>query len=666
MKSATERLFGIPELVIAIALYLEMRDLVRFVRTNHQTYAACMSLLYRDRIDLRDTHKEILYSADSLRALARNAHALRVLRMDEHFLNFLYQSLLESNPDLPPLDVGEATSVSVRDIPLPQPSQDPQARASPAIYRTIPFQPMRQLTAILFITNPVLEVWRDPLLKCQGADLARVCHLVQLNPSLNFLTVCQVRIRTRDELDLLARTISGLSGLQRLFLSIVASEEVVHRVIPAISMCLPSSAMSVMLKLEFQTDEPSNLPPSASATETAADLMTALSEHREPLLNLYDLEIDSGVFMSVELIFAIFSRCPNLYRIDVPRVERVEDVERVAEFIVEHCPKIQEISQEDPTYDTSGSLILTIADRLPEHSLVEVCLEGYSEDEVERLGASLLRHCFSLERVVLRNCQQLSSASIDLILGHCSFLDTFEIDGDTPHTFALDLANAIHGIESTHLQELWLAVKIDDYYNQLGVVDLINTFRAFEDHPTETQLFRSVTSPYSSFYRSIGALTNLRILDLKVALEPRTRAQQQQAIADGYVQDPEDSDTDADSNLVGLEPAPQRYESYKLRCFPGLMTLGKELPDGRRGWGCLDLWQGLGNLEQLRGSFSVDAYRRHGQDFGEQEIRWIARWWPNLKVAEFYHAKKGKPLPVIAPHFKWLQERLPGLKVVVE
>ncbi|KAG0203650.1 hypothetical protein BGX33_008976 [Mortierella sp. NVP41] len=682
METASEKLFGIPELTTSIAVYLEMGDLVRFMQTCRQVYTVCVPLLYNNHLDMIHTHGEMVFSEDSLQALARNAHSLRSLRMDDYFLNFVYKGLLEANPDLPPLDVGEATSVSVRDIPLP-PLKDPQTKQTPAIYKTIPFQPIRQLRSILLLTLPIVEVWRDPLQRRQGIDIAQICHLIQLNPLLDFLTVNQVRIRTQDELDLLARTVSGMTNLKQTWLSIVAPEAMVHRVIPTIFLCLPRSATFVTFTLSFQRDEPSDLPPPAPAMETAADLMTALSEQQDPLPGLLELEIAIPVFMSPEMIFAIFGRCPNLERIDVPRVERAEDVERVAEFIVKHCPKIQEISQEDPTYDTSGSLILAIADRLPEDSLTWFYMEGYNENEAERLGASLLRHCYSLRKIIFRKCQRLSSVSIDMILEQCSVLDMFEINGETPHTFALDLRQATREIASPLLEELWLAVKTDEMLNEPTTIEIINQVDMRLYHQDGPQILREVIEPYEEFYRAIGALTRLRVLDLRVAVpplvprqpqpqpQPQTLSQTQQDNADDSDSDSDmdsdaDADADVDPNSVGLEPVPERDETFRDRCFPGLMTLGKELPGGHRGLGYLGLLQGLKNLEELRGSFSVDVYRRHGQNIGENEVQWMATHWPKLKVAEFFPKKKrGGSAPKVDEHFEWLQTELPDLEVTL-
>lgn len=90
-----------------------------------------------------------------------------------------------------------------------------------------------------------------------------------------------------------------------------------------------------------------------------------------------------------------------------------------------------------------------------------------------------------------------------------------------------------------------------------------------------------------------------------------------------------------------------------------MLTLEDRVSD-RLGW--LQLLDGLGNLEELHGSFSLDAMLP-GFEFSQEEADWVVEHWPKLKFIEFYTPSERENVILPSPVQSMIQ-RLPGLQVV--
>ena len=156
-------------------------------------------------------------------------------------------------------------------------------------------------------------------------------------------------------------------------------------------------------------------------------------------------------------------------------------------------------------------------------------------------------------------------------------------------------------------------------------------------------------------YRKIGALTELRRLDMWVTYDVRALLE-----------------------IEGEEHSRHDMETaYKKVCFPGMLTIGDGNTDGR--WGFLEVFAGLDKLEIIEGSFNVlpvvDLTPEYSCLIGEREVRWMAKHWPLLKHADLLQGfscrnteeekgegeKKGSDSQLPAC-FKLLDELLPRLR----
>ncbi|KAF8931217.1 hypothetical protein BGZ47_000188 [Haplosporangium gracile] len=209
-------------------------------------------------------------------------------------------------------------------------------------------------------------------------------------------------------------------------------------------------------------------------------------------------------------------------------------------------------------------------------------------------------------------------------------------------------ANTVESVQISALDEDWeinidwlstATILLGDLFHQEWALAKFNELKLYiqldeeQEEPDEEELIFSDPMPrwtigLERFYRQIGALTQLRVLDLRVAVERGNQG----------------SDGD--------------YITYKDKTFPGLLTLENQ-SKGRLGW--LQLLGGLGNLEVLCRLFNLDAMLPR-LEFGQREANWVVEHWPKLKFIELYTFLKDTVAVYPAPVQSML-DQLPGLRV---
>jgi hypothetical protein len=206
----------------------------------------------------------------------------------------------------------------------------------------------------------------------------------------------------------------------------------------------------------------------------------------------------------------------------------------------------------------------------------------------------------------------ISISSFVWIFHWCSFLEVFRISANWQSKFTLPLNNLVSLTwASKKFRELKLCVQLDKYQQEPDKDDIASST------PMPTW-----TIGLERLCRQLGVLTDLRILDLRVAVWSR-------------------------SNVT-----------YKDKTFAGMLSL-EDRTTGRFGW--LQLLGGLKNLEQLHGSFNLDAMLE-GFEFRQEEADWMVEHWPKLQFIEFYVHHVGKRV-TLPPAVQSMVERLPGLEV---
>ncbi|KAF9091744.1 hypothetical protein BGX23_004893, partial [Mortierella sp. AD031] len=370
------------------------------------------------------------------------------------------------------------------------------------------------------------------------------------------------------EVNNLAWTISGITTLQALSLKLVPVYY---------SHCVGRSAEIV--------------PHSTILTDTDILRDQPPARRQEPL---YRLKKFMGAKSLFELahISVILQHCPELVSMNVPSVQLTNSVDHTAAAITELCPKLNSLSQLGDGDDIAEPLMMTIMDRLPQDTL-ESFVYFWHQMSNNRLDTYLGRHFNSLRRIELDECGSVRQELIPEILFNCRVLEVLALKEAKSNDLEITVGDLVTGPwASTKFVELALVVDI-------GLIRiLMNKNRIdFTEEEKAKVLF------LEKFYRQIGILTALKILQLNVLVT---------------------------AMALDMEEEPLAHRDF---IFPGFLTLGDEDDEGR--WGCLGELAGLKNLEVVRGSFNMESTLTL-PEFEQGDTAWMRMNWARLHSMEFF------------------------------
>ncbi|KAF9341151.1 hypothetical protein BGZ91_010711 [Linnemannia elongata] len=287
-----------------------------------------------------------------------------------------------------------------------------------------------------------------------------------------------------------------------------------------------------------------------------------------------------------------------------------------------HCPRVSSLAFVDWThYGRSRAPIPTwVMTHIPAQRIEEFKWTGFS-DEITLARAQLMfnPHSQVLRKIVFEQGRGVHGGAIKVILTECPALEHFQaVIENFKYTFGstIMLSDAIADPwVCTKLKVLDLAISMPDmsrlapgqdpYYKRAPIVELSDV---------EVELLGQL----EKLYFQIGLLTDLTHLALRAVI----------GFTPGYWQSP--------------------YHDVTMP-FPAMLNLQDE-QTGRPGY--LDLLRGLTQLEELRGSLNTNSEETK-VTVGWEEVRWMARCWPNLRVAAF-----AKDESELREPFVWLQKEL--------
>ncbi|KAK3822465.1 MAG: hypothetical protein JOS17DRAFT_753655 [Linnemannia elongata] len=577
MKAALERFKDLPELVLMVAVRLLPKDLHTLRLTSRYFHNICQFIFFRD-FRLHDR-----WNQDSLKQLARYAYSLYSLNTGKGGtpLSLYYSSMVGFLRD------GSSTA---------------------SFQQSSPTQP-----SVSILPQETL----DEL--CNASCFAtQLLYVIRQSPCLAVLDLGQVIVNTDIGLALLSRVLSTIGTLQSLKLWAYSDHIAPKKILKALVYSLPDLLESFSLlyapncrALKSEAWDKTNYELKSSVSESLGPTV----ERTEPLMHMSDWELSSSSQVSVPF-FKLF---PELTSMDVPEIDNGDTnyLRSVAFRILETCPKLKHLSKRDIQADEEGRMMFAFLEQMEKNTLESLQFLQYRE-ELQSLVWGLEFHNKSVKRVIFDECQSMAANSIAWIFHQCPALEVFKISMNYDSEFEIPL-DMLVGQEwaSTKFKELKLYVQLEEEQEELGEEDLV-----FSDPMPHW------TIGLERFYRQIGVLTQLRILDLRVAMERGSM----------------DSDGD--------------YITYKDKTFPGLLTL-ENRARGRVGW--LQLLGGLKNLEELHGSFNLDTMIP-GHDFGQDEADWMVEHWPKLKFIELFTLLEGTSILYTQPLLSMIA-RLPGLKL---
>ncbi|KAF9150512.1 hypothetical protein BG015_007697 [Linnemannia schmuckeri] len=669
MTSAADLFFGIPELVAILASVMELQDLSRFILTNRFVHTHSLPLFRLARqyhsLDLRALSSQHNFSApDEIAALLRNVHLVRNLRVDteffDHYYNCLASAAVSKQRQVDSTEAGElaegaggAGGAAAMGV---QTTVDTQfVTASSATSLTEVMIP-RMTKLIRFEHNPPGpdEEWNSPSLRRLGRAepvFSKFCLMIPPAQAshLQSLTLNGMRIKHQRELNNVAQTIAGMTGLQTLRLGIERPEEVRKDVVPRIFFELPSSIQVFMIRPKDLGYQPAWLEVVEGVEATLAT--ENVYERDGPLRKLREFDVCEDHLMDdPEPYFLMLPYCPELEQVMVPQMVDRDDEEILAHFIVTRCPKLRRLSRVDIGFDIDdddgeesdygnydGVMLHLTTDAMPVNTLESFYYDGYYEShefQRTRLMSLLSGHMRSLTQVHLRNTRNLCGFSVSQLLNFATVLESLVIDGTRENW------EAPFGVPVQRLSDVsWATSRLRELRLEVNVGHLSQPPRRNgpqRPFSLPTTIVDVMILSLGSCLANIGRQKDLQVLELRVAL-PR------------HI-------TYRNGNSW----------TYRDEVFPGLLTLNNRADGGppdqgihlRRGF--LELLGGLSKLEELRGSVNVSPRDAYGYSTEREEAEWMRMHWPKLRVAEFYPAKAERPYP-ITKEFLWLQNELSGL-----
>ncbi|KAK5827113.1 hypothetical protein F5H01DRAFT_330780 [Linnemannia elongata] len=622
MSSAGTRFFNIAELTDMVTERLNKHDISTLAQTSRRLLEHCEPLLYMDlRLNYKPNGHYLFDCRYSTLALARNIHYVKKLR-----ISIINLALLADCMRAHLRSIG----AKKQDLSLDSLFSHRSITTSSSFSHVVPVPPMANLERLE--TTLVRGSYASTCFYYLKTDnnpkntLRQFCLVLDLSPRLTYLKAEWISISNAIGLRLLSTSLSVLACLETLILDDVVADNddwaCIGRTI------FNSSCPSVrVLLIKMSRPLYSKRSRRVAATWSKANHVFMALDRASPAIRdrLHDLTMWSVAFnkdSSDQELSSILKRCPNLKRLTFPGTLNQSYNNNISQLIEDHCPKVSSLAFVDWThYGRSRAPIPTwVMTHIPAQRIEEFKWTGFLE-EITLARAQLMfnPHSQVLRKIVFEQGRGVHGGAIKVILTECPALEHFQaVIEDFKCTFGstIMLSDAIADPwVCTKLKVLDLAISMPDmsrlapgqdpYYKRAPIVELGDV---------EVELLGQL----EKLYFQIGLLTDLTHLALRAVI----------GFTPGYWQSP--------------------YHDVTMP-FPALLNLQEE-QTGRPGY--LDLLRGLTQLEELRGSVNTNSEETK-VTVGWEEVRWMARYWPNLRVVAF-----AKDESELREPFVWLQKEL--------
>ncbi|KAF9146090.1 hypothetical protein BGX30_004370 [Mortierella sp. GBA39] len=641
--SATERFFGINELVMQLGPLLNQNTLAKLMQTCKRLNEIFTPYLYHklDFFDEPSRDFRLLRATTPIEALRKAVAHVREMAAGPLFTGYYYQCLLMHQEEIN----------AKRAFPTYQPAWMPSLDLSNSHIVSLP--PLTNLTEFNYFSRPGFS---DSHHRCcvkgfrqGGVPLAQALWIINCCPSLVNLGM-EVFVTTQQDVLVLASVISKIPRLRRLELSIQRMESLFPTLGSTLFFKVPSTVDELSIHYnDFSDEDDSDYdeyfeieqdPGSGTNSEekperggehkrgptstlTYTELQDVLTRREQPLSNLKRLTIQAIRYSTLADVLEIFNHCPNITSLSVPGLPDHVDTDEVGRHIAKVCTNLRELAHTGVHFD--GRLVMSIMGAIPEQQLE--CLTYFRLDKGSAITTALiLRHSTSLRTIRFDLCHYFSSKAIQSILVGCQGLEVLTFTYSNQKIIYLDLKDAVEfKWGATRLKALRLVIGIGDmltlqdedpYYKRTAPI-------TFSDEETIQMTM------FERFYTQLGELVQLEKLDLEAYVKGFPR--------------------------VFFS---RRTPKYRYGTFPGLMSLG-DPSTGRPGF--LHRLGGLRKLKELKGSVH-GGMEETAVTMGQKEVEWIVANLVSLKRADFCcpHPMANKET-VNFPWFKWLRSQRPDL-----
>ncbi|KAF9544987.1 hypothetical protein EC957_011484 [Mortierella hygrophila] len=634
MATPCEQFFGIQELVDILASFLTQLDLSRLTRTSRTVYTCCTPALYKElSIVVRNGKLNVFNSTTGMAALARNIQHVRKAFFGVKEQAYYYNCVLAFEE----LQFHQPTDM--------YPSQQRPnwlTPPDPLLHELVPLPPLTNLLDFSFTFDTANNPYKLPNSLDHRAMMAQLSWMISLNRrnliNLSIADIPKYGVREGEFRDLCG-AISELTELKELDVSFETREvDIFQTGLDVFFSCRPSIRDLWICVFEGGEEEEEEAEEEEEEEDDGDDNtesdkegqqedqsrsrkdnhkdrdLVPLPRRQEPLSNLEMLELwDIGAQDSTSDVLSVFAHCPNIKELSISSLAGYREVDVIGQYIGKMCPRIKSLSYSS-TEDSAAndSLPFRIMDALPAQQLREVqCYGLFAEamtltDNFPRLA----RHFDTLQQLVLHRTGAISRISISRVFRECNNLENLLIECRSRLGCFIELSDAIDGPwNCLKLKQLRLSISECVLPVEVGV-------KPYYSRPTPITLSADETRHFArlgSLYQRIGALTELRELDLRMV----TRIRQ---------------------SYRGTRPGSECV-------FHAMLSLG-DAEAGRPGF--LDQLAGLSKLEILDGSVRLNEEEAK-VTIGWDEVRWMDMHWPRLVKARFFTHKKH----ITAP-FRWL------------
>ncbi|KAF9118469.1 hypothetical protein BGW39_001156 [Mortierella sp. 14UC] len=608
MQLASEQFRNTVELVAIVVSLLDRQDMLSFRLTCRTVHSVCQQFYFCEvRLDDR-------WTQDQLQGLAQHASAIRSLKIYQGIIQRYYKSVVDT--------LGNSTT----------PTSPFNSLANAPNTTSLQLSDSTRLVSLLSL---------DSLLNtlcCRHDPIAQLLHIVCFSPRLTVLDLSPLTTTTEIQLNFLTRVLSTIGTLQSLTLTLtlwtstLTTEDVLTAVIHGCPPLLETISLSIDPRRSVwiaPTSESAKGEQRTALMDMVSKRLGPIKKRKEPLRRLTDwsltvqsAHVDGSTFIS------LLKYLPELLSIDVPAVNNTisqhdPQINNIAHRIITHCPKLKHLRSRCVGPYARGALACRIAKLKPRNTLESFQFTNLDDTIRQSLcfDTRIAHHKQSIKRIVLDDWVKVRASTFKNILCQHSALEVFKTSASKLCQRKVEFG-ALSSDQwiSTGLQEL-----------QLDLTLGFSSTRPILPELNSSSLF---TKNLDRFYRQIGALPQLRILDLKLSTESFQTA--------NYNDNSDSDNTD-----------------YMSKTFPGMMVL-EDQAAGRLGW--LQSLAKLTQLEELHGSFNVDSMLP-GFKFGQREADWVVEHWPKLKFIELYTIPEGV-LVEYSPAVQSLLDRRSGLKVV--
>ncbi|KAF9930331.1 hypothetical protein FBU30_000604 [Linnemannia zychae] len=610
--------FQLPEMASLLSSFLRASDISNLMQTSramHSLFHPCF--WYHLELISEEQVIRLISSREGFEALVANFNRIRSLKMTLAFLCYHYVAVLEY------LDTHDSPPDAIQSSLLnPNWHSPPRYRSHlKDVQPLLPFTQLSRLDVNLvnvyggrYISFAVNMYNQSPL-------ALTVSWMFGLNPGLTDVCIRGIELQTDMTTRVLARSISRLRHLKHLEL-IYNEASPFHPAffdVAKIFLSLPPSIISFKWKDEVKHFAP--FLPGYTMTPESPDFSEGpVIERSEPLLNLTTLELpmDSRGYLHNQLKL-IFRHCPMITSLQFPFVNP-DDVDRnaVVDYIKVDCPKIRHIFIDKQHKDGFGHCVFGVSENLPRNQLETLHFTGIQDEFPGRLAIAAINHSKSLQKIVMKEAILLQSRGIQEILVNCIALEHLEISGRRPSTISINLVDAVAAQWAcTNLRYLSLIVYLGGYSRV----------------KTEQEEEQKRWTTLEAFYRQLGMLTKLEVLDLQSSATASFNGR---------------------SNLDPLTTS---------RIFPRLLILDDKTTNKR---GYLGMLGGLKRLRILRGSVRIDAreWSYDSETIGQPEVEWIVDHWKNLRLITLLPDNHDRIPNSYTPEcLQWLQTHMPELKL---